>query len=135
MVDINEVVFFEDEFRENKDDSKEVEGNDEEKTRKRKKRRVTNNEEEEEESNINDESAIGLVMSKDFIPDDVFERSLCSGKRELIHDTPSSAEAAAVKEDGMVALVLSPTRELALQIKTHMDAVSKHTGIHVRLGE
>ena len=84
MVDINEVVFFKDEFRENKDDSKEVEGNDEEKTRKRKKQRVTNN--EEEENNIDDESAIGLVMSKDFIPDDVFERSLCSGKRELIND-------------------------------------------------
>lgn len=31
----------------------------------------------------------------------------------------------------MYALVLTPTRELAVQIKNHLDAVAKYTGIHV----
>ncbi len=125
MVDINEVVFFEDEYRED------VEENSGDVKRKRKEQREI--EEEEGEGLMEEEPSVGLVMSEDFIPDDVFEQSLCSGKRDLVPDTPPVHDTPTFvgKEDGMVALILTPTRELAIQIKTHMDSVSKYTGIHV----
>jgi ATP-dependent RNA helicase DDX24/MAK5 len=34
-------------------------------------------------------------------------------------------------EDGLRALILTPTRELAVQIKNHIDAVSKYANVKV----
>ena len=35
------------------------------------------------------------------------------------------------KGEGLVALIITPTRELALQVKDHITAISKHTDIKV----
>lgn len=37
------------------------------------------------------------------------------------------------EEKPWYALILTPTRELALQVKRHMTAVAKHTGMKVML--
>ncbi len=124
MVDINEVVFVEDEFKEEKEPN--------EKQRGKRKRQMEEEEESEEMSEVEDEQSISrLVASDDFIPDHLFELSLQTGKRagELAEEVPVDP----VARDGMVALILTPTRELAMQIKSHIDAVAKYTGIHVSI--
>ena len=127
MVDINEVVFVEDEFKENSEEKKYNE-----KQRGKRKRQMEEEEESEEMSEAEEEqSASRLVASDDFIPDHLFELSLRTGKRagELIEEVPVDPMA----RDGMVALILTPTRELAMQIKSHIDAVAKYTGIQVSI--
>ena len=142
IVDINKVVFLEDEFKETEHNQDKGVNNKKKKKRNREKQIHAPVEENEDlgkdESNVDlveDMSNVGLIMSDDFIPDDVFEESLRTGKRarELVEeDCPVGLSVGQKNDDGMVALILTPTRELAIQIKSHMDAVSKYTGIHVR---
>ena len=37
------------------------------------------------------------------------------------------------QSDGLFALIMTPTRELAVQVKNHLVAIAKYTGIKVRL--
>lgn len=135
VVDINEVVFVEDQYIEDED-------NDNGMAHRRKRRKKDeviimddNGTDDDEES---DHDKIGLLDSNDFIPDDIFKESLQTGKRvsELLAERASKQDqessSTTDSDGGMVGLILTPTRELAMQIKTHIDAVAKYTGIKVR---
>ena len=125
LVDINEVIFVGRDFNEEKEE--EASGRE---TRDRKKRPKIA-EVDKEDSEEEEVAEIGLVSSHDFIPNDLFEQSLQTGKRmeELEGSVPATPTG---EEQGMVALILTPTRELAIQIRSHIEAVSKFTEIEVR---
>jgi len=77
----------------------------------------------------------GLVVVRDNIPEEEFLKAL---------NTPGSSIAGASsrflsvegreagQSSGPVAIILAPTRELAMQIHTHITAVAKHSSIKVR---
>lgn len=48
-------------------------------------------------------------------------------------ESEEEAELSADQTPPLYALVLAPTRELAAQVKNHIDKVARHTGIKVRL--
>ena len=79
-------------------------------------------EEGEEEEN---EGSHGLVLYRDHIPDEEFQ---------LMMHPPSHTAATRSTNDKtrpLTALILSPTRELALQIKTHIETAAKYTDVMV----
>ena len=103
----------------------------------------------------------GLVGVRDEIPDEDFERMIAGeldpwgshDQAAMSHDDHSDAnntedqscdikdvsrDSAARKEQGservneLVALILAPTRELAIQVHDHLVAVAKYTQIKVQ---
>ena len=84
-------------------------------------------------------SGLGLVTYRDNIPDDEFEMMLRGGGSHDLTVDPSTDDApAAVGTRSLadycgrlVALILTPTRELALQVHSHIRAAAKYTGIKV----
>ena len=73
-----------------------------------------------------------LVKFRDKIPDAEFEEMLLrAGHRKV---TPAEKEPSTREEEfgGPTALILAPTRELAMQIHSHLTQVAKHTQIKVR---
>lgn len=86
---------------------------------------------------------IGLVEVRDNIPEDEFlealkERGMQAGSRGIDEDPFTNLEGATGEgsgpERGPVAIILAPTRELAMQIHAHITAVAKRTAIKVRGG-
>ena len=81
-----------------------------------------------EGGNIKDSGDSGCVYHRDNIPDDEFF--------EMLHkDKPKSGTRSSELETesrGMTALILVPTRELALQVKAHIETAAKYTNIMVR---
>lgn len=85
---------------------------------------------------------MGLVMAVDDIPDAEFWKMVkpsasptsepktfsCLSLKEVIDVT---SEKKADGEGKLVALILAPTRELALQVQAHLTAVTRYTGIGV----
>ena len=81
---------------------------------------------EEEEEEKKNQEGLGLVTYRDCIPDEEFQKML---------EQPCVTESADVPGgEGMTALILTPTRELALQVHCHIKAAAKYTGIQVGLG-
>ena len=86
---------------------------------------------------------LGLVTYRDNIPDEEFERMLRSGgshdhtigPNTESHDAPDTVNAKSLGGycGTLVALILTPTRELALQVHSHIKAAAKYTGIKVWL--
>lgn len=78
---------------------------------------------------MGEEEEVGLVYSKDDIPDDVFERMIRGSVRKVKEEIDNGDK----ERDGrgLVALVLAPTRELALQVKDHISTAAKYTDIMV----
>ena len=77
-----------------------------------------------------DDNNASLVYCEDNIPDDVFEKMIsnkwsCSNNIAL-YDTFDCEF-----KRGLVSLILTPTRELALQIREHIMVAAKYTGILV----
>ena len=90
--------------------------------------------------NISSKPQGELVTVRDNIPDEEFQKmlynqghtqDLLNGSRDI---TVKSGDSMTRSCDGVVgptALILAPTRELAMQIKAHLTAVAKHTSIKV----
>ena len=66
----------------------------------------------------------GLVTYQDNIPDDIFQRMIGGEHPQIDHHIVDTVP-------GLIALVLTPTRELALQVKSHIEAAAKFTNIKV----
>lgn len=66
----------------------------------------------------------GLVTYQDNIPDDIFQRMIGGEQPQIDHHIADTIP-------GLIALVLTPTRELALQVKSHIEAAAKFTNIKV----
>ena len=80
----------------------------------------------------------GLVSFLDDIPEKVFQSMLKGDTRlddfnedEFSTDNPMATIPKEETKNSMVALILAPTRELALQVKSHLEAVAKYTKIQV----
>ena len=80
----------------------------------------------------------GLVSFLDDIPEKVFQSMLKGDTRlddfnedEFSMDNPMATIPKEETNNSMVALILAPTRELALQVKSHLEAVAKYTKIQV----
>ena len=80
----------------------------------------------------------GLVSFLDDIPEKVFQSMLKGDTRledlnedEFSKDNPMATIPNEETKNSMVALILAPTRELALQVKSHLEAVAKYTKIQV----
>ena len=109
----------------------------------------------EEEAGMSDRVGVAddakLITVRDCIPDDEFEAMLTvkpgkatpmGGASDAEHPQVGQPPAAASametdahppqKRRGLVALILAPTRELAMQIHMHMTQVAKYTGVQVR---
>ena len=105
------------------------------------------------ETGINDEGASirerGLVLSLDNIPEDEFlkmiagndvttgspdpdsrSRDIIRGSRDNCDDVIGGSHDVS-RDQGLVALILTPTRELSLQIRCHIMDAAKYTGIKV----
>ena len=82
-------------------------------------------EEGEEEEKEENESSHGLVLYRDHIPDEEFQLMM----RPPLHT--AAARSTNDKTRPLTALILSPTRELALQIKTHIETAAKYTNVMV----
>ena len=101
---------------------------------------------------------IGLVGFKDDIPDDEFQKMIAgeldpwesndekakSSDNTKKHDTGTSKSVFQSHDikaeshdsgygDGLIALILAPTRELAIQVHDHLTAVAKYTDIKVHV--
>jgi len=50
---------------------------------------------------------------------------------DWLEKTPSQPKKPQVSDRPLLALVLTPTRELAVQVKDHIEAVARHTDIRV----
>lgn len=78
------------------------------------------------------------VYFQDDIPDDEFEQMLRGGVGGEVTMVTDLTEGEGIKEgeenDGLLSLVVVPTRELAFQVKDHLEKAAKHTGIKVGLG-
>ena len=79
---------------------------------------------------------LGCVYVEDDIADDAFAEMMQLGKEAAKQSDDKMIDLADValqreKGVGLVALIVTPTRELALQVKDHIAAVSKHTNIKV----
>ena len=91
------------------------------------------------------DSGRGFVDGRDDIPDEEFYRMLQGeippwGSDDIIADPPAPHDTTTGSHDTiagshepqkLLALIMTPTRELALQIKAHISAVLKHTRIKV----
>ena len=87
---------------------------------------------EEEEGQLDDDHIISeeeeeedgcrLVSYRDHIPDEEFQL--------MLHPLSHAAHTHTSNRP-LTALILTPTRELALQIKTHIDAAAKYTDVMV----
>ena len=79
----------------------------------------------------------GLVSFLDDIPEKVFQSMLKGNTRledlnkDEFMDNPMATIPKKETKNSMVALILAPTRELALQVKSHLEAVAKYTKIQV----
>ena len=73
----------------------------------------------------------GLVMVRDDIPKEEFLKALKKDKHGGKLDKCLPLSVVDSKLEGPVALVLVPTRELAMQIHSHITAVAKYTSIKV----
>ena len=79
---------------------------------------------------------LGCVYVEDDIADGAFMEMMQQGKVATKRSDDKMIDLADValqreKGVGLVALIITPTRELALQVKDHIAAVSKHTDIKV----
>ncbi len=82
----------------------------------------------------------GLVEVRDNIPDQEFLAAMKTGVHKGLGKTHIPMSKTALPEDpgisvqpeGPVAIILVPTRELAMQIHSHITAVSKYTKVQVR---
>ena len=88
------------------------------------------------------QDGVGLVNSLDNIPEDTFMKMIsgdvtagsCDLTRNDINDiTGGSCDPIIGSHDqgGLIALILTPTRELALQVQRHICAAAKYTNIQV----
>ena len=79
-----------------------------------------------------------LVTAEDNIPEDKFEAMLSSNsfrQGSTFLDGPVPLSSGPVTPSlGPVALILVPTRELAMQIHSHLTEVAKYTNVKVREG-
>ena len=91
-----------------------------------------------------DEEGCGLVYFEDDVPDEEFLSSMASfagpvadiGEVEMIdlnecmenESAPDTEQT--ISGTGVLGLVLTPTRELALQVLNHLQAVAKHTDVN-----
>ena len=66
----------------------------------------------------------GLVTYQDNIPDDIFQRMIGREQLQIDYHIVDTVP-------GLIALILTPTRELALQVKSHIEAAAKFTNIKV----
>ena len=66
----------------------------------------------------------GLVSYQDDIPDDIFQKMIGREQPQIDYHIADTVP-------GLIALVLTPTRELALQVKSHIEAAAKFTNIKV----
>ena len=84
------------------------------------------------------DKAIGTcVYFQDDIPNEEFEQMLkgVGGEVAMVTDYTEGEEVQEAEEnDGLLSLVVVPTRELALQVKDHLEKAAKYTGIKVSLG-
>ena len=85
-------------------------------------------------------SGLGLVTYRDNIPDDEFEMMLRGRSHDHpvdpgneLHPAPVTVSVRSLPGycGRLAALVLAPTRELALQVHSHIRAAAKYTGIKV----
>lgn len=102
---------------------------------------------------------VGLVGVKDEIPDEEFEKMISgeldpwgshdqasmshdkddrNGTEDQSHDIKDKSHARSDHErregiNNLIALILAPTRELAIQVHDHLVAVAKHTRVKVRV--
>jgi len=79
---------------------------------------------------------LGCVHVEDDIADDIFMKMMQQdgGVTEQSNDKMVDLVDVMLqreKGEGLIALIITPTRELALQVKDHIVAVSKHTDIKV----
>ena len=80
---------------------------------------------------------LGCVYVEDDIEDNTFMKMMHQDDKEVIEEGSDKmvdlADLVVQKEkgEGLKALIITPTRELALQVKDHITAVSKHTDVKV----
>ena len=80
---------------------------------------------------------LGCVYVEDDIADDAFMKIMCQDEKEVTeqnHEKVVDLDDVMLqkeKGEGLAALIITPTRELALQVKDHIAAISKHTDIKV----
>ena len=80
---------------------------------------------------------LGCVYVEDDIADDAFMKMMHQDGEEVIeqnNDKVVDLGDVMLQKDkgaGLVALIITPTRELALQVKDHIVTISKHTDIKV----
>lgn len=77
---------------------------------------------------------LGCVHVEDDITDDTFLKMIGKGATEQSDDKMVDLVDEILqrkKGEGLAALIITPTRELALQVKDHIAAISKHTDIKV----
>ena len=123
VVDLNEVVISKGIMRD-----KEIENGEEESFSPKKRRKQLKE----------GAKSTGLVSFLDDIPEKVFQSMLKGDTRledlnedEFSMDNPMATIPKEETKNSMVALILAPTRELALQVKSHLEAVAKYTKIQV----
>ena len=80
---------------------------------------------------------LGCVYVEDDIADDTFMKMMGQDGNEVAEQSNDKVVDLAdvvlqrEKGEGLVALIITPTRELALQVKDHIATISKHTNIKV----
>jgi len=78
---------------------------------------------------------LGCVYYEDDIPEETFQQILPQSRVvPPIDDDIVDLEDVMLqreKGEGLIALIITPTRELALQVKDHISAVCKYTRIKV----
>ena len=86
-----------------------------------------------------EEKGTGLVAVRDNIPDaefmKMFERKTVHNRSHDLDDKshdPKDSDDKEIPSHGPLALILVPTRELAMQIHSHITSVAKYTNVKVR---
>lgn len=80
---------------------------------------------------------LGCVYVEDDIADDAFMKMMHQDEKEITEQCDDKVVDLVdeilqrEKGEGLAALIITPTRELALQVKDHIVAVSKYTDIKV----
>ena len=149
VIDLNVVLHSETEEEEDENDQHKLRGNQEEEEDEYLKEQDLHTESEsslasDDEGAVQD--GVGLVNSLDNIPEDTFMKMIygdvtagsCDLTRNDINDrthdiTGGSCDPMIGSHDqgGLIALILTPTRELALQVQRHICAAAKYTNIQV----
>lgn len=101
---------------------------------------------ENEESNFENEATEGdwelepatakkskLIYCEDDIPDEMFKSMIEESSVEPSTDSSEASATGKYRNGSLVALILMPTRELALQVVEHIKAAAYYTNIKVSL--